>query len=196
MVTLCQRRIYECYYFFKCQPKLLMLMHLGLLTKSCDYGGFEEETIRNHIVMSCNSSRLHQKDLSVGNRSLCAYCGKRIYLSWTSPNNCTDNGIINGKGEYNSINAIRRLEITLNDRNREIKWLRCRKSGYLGNNKFFKERSITCNLCQKVGHFVSECWCKSKINSVDKNHTHVKKVGHTSEFLFGIYWWTWKTNNY
>ena len=26
-----------------------------------------------------------------------------------------------------------------------------------------------------------------------KNHTHKKKVGHTSEFLFGIYWWTWKT---
>ena len=24
------------------------------------------------------------------------------------------------------------------------------------------------------------------------NHTHVKKVGHTPEFLFGIYWWTWK----
>ena len=22
------------------------------------------------------------------------------------------------------------------------------------------------------------------------------KVGHTSELLFGIYWWTWKTNNY
>ena len=22
---------------------------------------------------------------------------------------------------------------------------------------------------------------------------HVKKVGHTSEFLFDIYWWTWKT---
>ena len=21
-------------------------------------------------------------------------------------------------------------------------------------------------------------------------------MGHTSEFLFGIYWWTWKTNNY
>ena len=29
-----------------------------------------------------------------------------------------------------------------------------------------------------------------------KNHTHVKKVGHTSEFLFDIYWSTWKTNNY
>ena len=28
-----------------------------------------------------------------------------------------------------------------------------------------------------------------------KNHTHVK-VWHTSEFLFGIYWWNWKTNNY
>ena len=29
-----------------------------------------------------------------------------------------------------------------------------------------------------------------------KNHTHVKKVGHTPEFLFGIYWWTWKTTFY
>ena len=29
-----------------------------------------------------------------------------------------------------------------------------------------------------------------------KNHTHVKKVGYTSEFLFGICWRTWKTNNY
>ena len=25
------------------------------------------------------------------------------------------------------------------------------------------------------------------------NIKHVKKVGHTSEFLFDIYWWTWKT---
>ena len=25
-----------------------------------------------------------------------------------------------------------------------------------------------------------------------KKHTHVKKVGHTSEFPFGIYWWTSK----
>ena len=25
-----------------------------------------------------------------------------------------------------------------------------------------------------------------------KSHTHAKKVGYTSEFLFGIYWWTWK----
>ena len=25
-----------------------------------------------------------------------------------------------------------------------------------------------------------------------KNHTHVKKVEHTSEFPFGIYWWTLK----
>ena len=29
-----------------------------------------------------------------------------------------------------------------------------------------------------------------------KSHTHVKKVGHTSECLFGIYWWIWKTNIY
>ena len=26
--------------------------------------------------------------------------------------------------------------------------------------------------------------------------THVKNVGHTSKFLFGIYWWTWKTTIY
>ena len=25
-----------------------------------------------------------------------------------------------------------------------------------------------------------------------KNPTHAKKVGHTSEFMFGIYWWTLK----
>ena len=25
-----------------------------------------------------------------------------------------------------------------------------------------------------------------------KSHTHVKKMGHTSEFHFGIYWWTLK----
>ena len=25
-----------------------------------------------------------------------------------------------------------------------------------------------------------------------KNHTHVKNVGHTLEFPFGIYWWTLK----
>ena len=28
------------------------------------------------------------------------------------------------------------------------------------------------------------------------NHTHVKKVGHALEFLFGIYWWSWKTTIY
>ena len=35
-----------------------------------------------------------------------------------------------------------------------------------------------------------------KLQPCIKNHTHVKKVGHTSEFLFGIYWWTWKTTIY
>ena len=37
---------------------------------------------------------------------------------------------------------------------------------------------------------------KMKEIEIQRNHTHVKKVGHTSEFLFSIYWWTWKTNNY
>ena len=29
-----------------------------------------------------------------------------------------------------------------------------------------------------------------------QNHTHVNKVGHNSEFLFGVCWWIWKTNIY
>ena len=40
------------------------------------------------------------------------------------------------------------------------------------------------------------------INSIPAMNLHrdqylhlVKKVGHISEFLFGIYWWTWKTTN-
>ena len=35
-------------------------------------------------------------------------------------------------------------------------------------------------------------YMKGCFNAYDqpKNHTHVKKVGHTSEFIFGIYWWT------
>ena len=37
-------------------------------------------------------------------------------------------------------------------------------------------------------------WNKNRTKNL-KNHTHVKKVGHTSQFLFGIYWWTWKTEN-
>ena len=35
-----------------------------------------------------------------------------------------------------------------------------------------------------------------KVFFYKKNHTHIKKVGHTSEFRLGICWWTWKTNNY
>ena len=43
---------------------------------------------------------------------------------------------------------------------------------------------------------------KKLINSIPAMNLHqdqylhlVKKVGHISEFLFGIYWWTWKTTN-
>ena len=31
-----------------------------------------------------------------------------------------------------------------------------------------------------------------KIKIVNKNHTHMKKVGYTSEFPFAIHWWTLK----
>ena len=32
-----------------------------------------------------------------------------------------------------------------------------------------------------------------KINNMKKITHILKKVGHTSEFLSDIYWWTWKT---
>ena len=72
----------------------------------------------------------------------------------------------------NSINDTKRLAIdkkdTSNDRNSDMKCFRCKKSGHLANNKIYKVRSATCNSCQKVGHFGSECQSKSKINSVDE----------------------------
>ena len=51
-----------------------------------------------------------------------------------------------------------------------------------------------CSLCLEHTFALYLYWASEfqlLINS--KNHTHVK-VGHISEFLFGIYWWTWKTN--
>ena len=38
-------------------------------------------------------------------------------------------------------------------------------------------------------HFISSITQKSLFCGKKKNHTHVKKVGNTSEFLFGIYRW-------
>ena len=38
--------------------------------------------------------------------------------------------------------------------------------------------------------------CSFQLIIIPKSHTHVKKVGNTSKFLFGIYWWTWKINIY
>ena len=49
-----------------------------------------------------------------------------------------------------------------------MKCFRCGKSGHLENSKIFKARSATCNSCQKVDHFTSECRSKSKINSADE----------------------------
>ena len=36
----------------------------------------------------------------------------------------------------------------------------------------------------------------AELKRIYKNHTHVKIAGHTSEFMFDIYWWTWKTTIY
>ena len=67
--------IYERYNFLSAKQNSAetidaYVTHLQLLTKPCDYGGFEEEMIRDHVVMSCVLSRLRrrllrEKDLSL-----------------------------------------------------------------------------------------------------------------------------------
>ena len=59
---------------------------------------------------------------------------------------------------------------------------------YLIFDEKLQNHKFSINLC----HWVTKHIKKDKLEV--KNHTNVKKVGHTSEFLFGIYWWTWKTN--
>ena len=49
-----------------------------------------------------------------------------------------------------------------------------------------KPLSIIYKNCTDTGIF-PDLWKKSNIVPVHKNHTYVKKVGHTSEFPFGIY---------
>ena len=74
IVTLCQRGIcMNAINFLSARENSAetidaYIMRLQLLTISCDYGGVEEEMIRNHVVMSCVPSRrclLQQKDLSL-----------------------------------------------------------------------------------------------------------------------------------
>ena len=45
--------------------------------------------------------------------------------------------------------------------------------------------------------FVIQWQQKNRISHTTTKITHMwRKWGHTSEFLFGIYWWTWKTTIY
>ena len=121
--------------------------------------------IRDHVVMSCISSQLWQHVLQ-----------EKISLlnfsnAWTMELSDHQASKLGSFLHYDdSVNALSRSAIdqedTSNVRNRETKWFRCRKSGQLANNKTCKVRSATCNSCQKVGYFDSECLFKSKINSV------------------------------
>ena len=60
--------------------------------------------------------------------------------------------------------------------------------------------SIKVIICCIYLNIIFQEWVRSGASAVKKklkqkkNHTHVKKVGHNPKFLFGIYWWTWKTN--
>ena len=60
----------------------------------------------------------------------------------------------------------------------------------------WKKRWIN-KLCQIVHSSRTSkiMWCifYKRYSELLKNHTNVKKVRHTSEFLSGIYRWTWKT---
>ena len=52
------------------------------------------------------------------------------------------------------------------------------------------------NILGWISKLLTQSAYQWKIFAKLKNHTHVKKVAHTSEFLFGIWWWTWKTTIY
>ena len=55
-------------------------------------------------------------------------------------------------------------------------------------------------ICKDLQHILQKCYtekarfiCSYRI--IYKSHT-CEEGGHISEFLFGIYWWTWKSYNY
>ena len=50
---------------------------------------------------------------------------------------------------------------------------------------------VTIFHCGTIYNLDNSNWDKIS-HSWTKNHTHVRKVGHISEFPFGIYWWTLK----
>ena len=67
--------IYRCYNFLSARQNSAenidaYITGLQLLTKSCDYGGFKEEMISDHVVMSCVLSRLRQRLLQEKDLSL------------------------------------------------------------------------------------------------------------------------------
>ena len=112
--------------------------------------GFEEEMIRDHVVMSCVDFSLE-------------------LLQTIELSDHQASKMESFQEHDDSINATKRLAIdkkdNSNDRNRDMKRFMCGKSGHLANNKICKARSVICNPCQKVGHFALECQFKSKIIS-------------------------------
>ena len=116
-----------------------------LLIKSCYYGGFEEEMIRDDVVMSCVLSclrrcLLREKYFSL---ELLQTIVRTMVLSDHQASKMES-----FQQHHDSINVTKRLAIdkkdTSNDRNRDMKCFRCRKSGHLANNKICK--AVTCKV--------------------------------------------------
>ena len=75
---------------------------------------------------------------------------------------------------------------------------------YWGLTKYFQEHYI---YCQNIWNYACDTFFKFHITLFSPltdrkynthnfwNHTHLK-VGHNSEFLLGINWWTWKITIY
>ena len=102
--------------------------------------------IRDHVVMSCASSRLWRRLLP--EKDLCLELLQTIARTMELSDHQASK-MESFQHQDDSINAIRRLAIdqnhTSNDRNREMNSFKCGKSGHLANNKICKvtSRSLT-----------------------------------------------------
>ena len=102
--------------------------------------------IRDHVVMSCVSSRLRRRLLP--EKDFCLELLQTIARAMELSDHQASK-MESFQHHDDSINATRRLAIdknhTSNDRNREMNSFKCGKSGHLANNKICKvaSRSLT-----------------------------------------------------
>ena len=82
----------------------------------------------------------------------------------------------------------------VSDRNKAVQWGLCQLWIHIKCNSLDYLDYRYLQNSNKTWSCIEYCSTIFPFNSLSckKNLTCVNKVGHTSEFLFGIYWWAWK----